>query len=233
VRALDLFCGGGGASAGLVWAGYEVTGVDIKPQEHYPFAFGKADVLMLPVDWLATFDLIWASPPCQRYTNSARQARSTHRHPDLVPPVRRMLERAGVPFVIENVLAAPLRRDLLLCGSMFGLQLVRHRIFEVHGFHVPQPRHEPHHPEFVSPHGSPGLPVAEEIERWRSKPRRQSLPRERHGSEEEWRRGLGIDWLDWKGLKEAIPPAYSRYIGEALRVVAPAPAKDSPLPVVP
>lgn len=208
-RALDLFCCGGGASQGLRNAGFDVTGVDIAPQPHYPFPFIHLDVLVLNPAWIATFDFVWASPPCQRYTANARQKRTSQNHPDLVGPVRGMLLKTGVPFVIENVPAAPLRVDLLLCGSMFGLRLVRHRIFEIHGFAVYQPEHREHDPDYITVTGHPG-----------GSSRRDGG---RHfGSTAAWREALGIDWLPANRLREAIPPAYAELIGcAALAAVTP------------
>lgn len=154
--ALGLFCGGGGACEGLRRAGFAVTGVDIAPQRHYPFPFVRADVLSLDPTWLEGFDLVWASPPCQRFTRYAHQARTAQDHPDLIDPTRALLAAAEVPSVIENVPESPLRVDLTLCGAMFDLRLVRHRVFELSGFKVDQPAHVPHRPDYVMVTGETG-----------------------------------------------------------------------------
>ena len=124
-RALDLFCGGGGVSYGLALAGYEVTGVDLVHQKRYPFEFRQADALTYPLDG---YDLICASPPCQAYT-SARHIRGRE-HPRLIEAVRDRLAASGTLYIIENVVGAPLIDPVMLCGSMFGLKVWRHRLFE-------------------------------------------------------------------------------------------------------
>ncbi len=136
MRLLDLFCKAGGAGFGYHLAGFEVTGVDIMPQRHYPFDFIQADAL--EVD-LSGFDVIHASPPCQRFSQLTTMHGPVDHHEDLVDLTRQRLIDSGLPFIIENVPAAPLRNPILLCGSMFGLKVRRHRIFEISGFNVPQP----------------------------------------------------------------------------------------------
>jgi DNA (cytosine-5)-methyltransferase 1 len=210
--ALDLFCCGGGAGMGLHLAGFSVVGIDIEPQPHYPFPFIQADVNDLTAEWVGSFDFVWASPPCQRYTRNARQKGTAETHPDLVTPTRWLLQRAGLPFVIENVPDAPLRQDLLLCGSMFGLKLVRHRVFETHGFTVAQPDHGEHHPEYVTVTGNPG-----------GSSKRDGG--QHFGNTAAWREAMGIDWLPASRLKEAIPPAYSEHIGTAALAAMTAPAE--------
>ncbi len=135
-RALDLFCGAGGASAGLVAAGFEVLGVDLEPQPEYPFAFVRADALEYPLEG---FDLVWASPPCQAFT--AYRRRSGHVRPaeNRIPAMRARLRGVGAPHIIENVPGAPLEAPTTLCGSMFGLDVRRHRIFET-SFGLDAPR---------------------------------------------------------------------------------------------
>ena len=137
-RALDLFCGGGGVSYGLALAGYEVVGVDLVHQKRYPFEFRQADALTYPLDG---FDLICASPPCQAYT-SARHIRGRE-HPRLIEAVRDWLASSGIPYIIENVVGAPLINPVMLCGGMFGLKVWRHRLFEA-SFPVSQPAHPAH-----------------------------------------------------------------------------------------
>ena len=127
-RLLDLFCGAGGAAMGYHRAGFDVVGVDLAPQPHYPFEFHQADALTYPLDG---FDAIHASPPCQAYTMAARLHPGTaSNHPDLVDETRQRLRASGLPYVIENVPGAPLRGAMLLCGSMFGLRIAKHRVFE-------------------------------------------------------------------------------------------------------
>jgi site-specific DNA-cytosine methylase len=128
-RLLDLFCGAGGAGMGYHRAGFEVVGVDIAPQPHYPFEFHQGDALEYLAAHGHEFDAIHASPPCQRYSSIQRITKNKHKWPDLVDPVRQLLIKSGKPYVIENVQGAPLRVDAFMCGSMFGLGMIRHRIF--------------------------------------------------------------------------------------------------------
>jgi C-5 cytosine-specific DNA methylase len=126
-RLLDLFCGAGGAALGYQLAGFHVTGVDIAPQPHYcGDAFYQADAMTFPLDG---FDVVTASPPCQAYSTLGRF--SPHvTYPDLYEPTRERLTASGLPWVIENVVGAPYRSGFILCGSMFGLRVRRHRNFE-------------------------------------------------------------------------------------------------------
>ena len=137
MNALDLFSGAGGATRGLMDAGFHVVGVDHHPQPRYcGAAFVQADALdYLATAALAHFDFIWASPPCQKFT-SMRHAPGTKAHLDLIAPTRELLKRSGKPYCIENVVGAPLIDPVVLCGTMFGLrtpdeaELRRHRLFE-------------------------------------------------------------------------------------------------------
>ena len=188
MRILDLFCGGGGAAVGMARHGHEVTGVDIDPRcgKYYPFTFINDDVMSLPIEFLQLYDFIWASPPCQRYSTATPAAKRAI-HPDLVEPVRGMLQAAGVPYCIENVTAAPLQRSVVLCGSMFGLGVVRHRTFEVSGFSVPRPYHPNHPDEVVTVAGS-------------------------STKKQVWSEAMGIDWMPAYMIREAVPPAFSEYL---------------------
>lgn len=206
-RVLDLFCGGGGVSMGIYLAGAsKVTGVDIKEEPEYPcltsenFTFIQADATKFDMDFLRSFDFIWASPPCQSYTfASARWRNLGKTYPDLVEPTRNMLLSSGVPFCMENVISAPLRKDLLLCGEMFGIKVIRHRIFELNGFKARQPQHISHkgsvkagHYVTVAGHGGDGK-----------------------ASLKAWQDAMQIHWIkNKKTLAESIPPVYSRYILE-------------------
>jgi DNA (cytosine-5)-methyltransferase 1 len=195
---LDLFCGAGGAAMGYHRAGFDVVGIDNRPQRHYPFRFILGDALNPPVD-LSRFDAIHASPPCQAFTK-ARVIRG-RAHFDLLTPSRLLLEMIGVPWVIENVPGAPMRKDYMLCGSMFGLHdgdlgLIRHRWFELYDASaaglVMQCRHLP---QTVSVFGHGG----------RIYPGKAS-----------WERVMGIDWMTRDELAQAIPPAYTEFIGRQL-----------------
>ncbi len=129
-RLLDLFCGAGGAAMGYHRAGFEVVGVDIKTQPHYPFEFVQADALTLPIEFLGQFDAIHASPPCQGYSRTRHRPWLNDKvHPMLIPAVRDKFRNLNVPWVIENVGDSPLM-GIKLTGEMFGLPFKRLRIFE-------------------------------------------------------------------------------------------------------
>lgn len=213
-KALDLFCGAGGASMGLHRAGFEVTGVDIKPQPRYPFTFVQADALSLSAEFLRQFDLIWAGPPCQAYTFMGVLHRARGKvYPDLVKPVRLRLQETGVPFVIENVPGAPLETTTQLCGSAFKLRVRRHRLFEASfGIRGTFCYHRPwEKPIDVSGTG------ARRITR-RDGDHGGSCNKPRNLAEA--RSAIGIDWMTRYEISQAIPPAYSEFIGkQALKVL--------------
>ena len=199
--ALDLFCGAGGAGMGLHRAGFDVIGVDVRPQPRYPFRFVQGDALRPPFD-LSIFDLIWASPPCQRYTMAQNAAKNADAHPDLVLPVRVMLRASGVPYVIENVVGAPLENPATLCGLAFGLKIKRHRLFETSFFMMTPPC--PSHDEDYY------VIFGHEVRN-----RRKGVAAGRKNKIAEGRAAMGIDWMTRGELSEAIPPAYSEFIGRA------------------
>lgn len=196
MRALDLFCCAGGAGMGLHRAGFDVVGVDIEPQPYYPFEFHKADAMTFPLDG---FDFIWASPPCQAYTLCQRIR--DNEHPDLVGPIRARLRASGVPWAIENVVGAPLRDPIELCGSMFGLHVYRHRLFE-----CSFPIQAPYHPRHVAPVTKMGRPP---------KPGEFMHVVGNFSGVDQARKAMGIDWMPRDRLREAIPPAFSEFIGRA------------------
>lgn len=140
MRALDLFCGAGGAAVGLRRAGFsEVVGVDIEDRGYHGDKFIRADVLSLDPQFLSGFDFVWASPPCQLFCAYRRRKGVAEDAVNLIPETRDLLRRSGSAYCIENVTGASgeLRGHFTLCGSMFGLDVRRHRIFEVDGFEVP------------------------------------------------------------------------------------------------
>ena len=209
-RALDLFCGAGGASMGLHRAGFDVTGVDIRPQPRYPFKFIKADTLKPPVD-LAEFNLIWASPPCQAHT-ALKGMWNAKKHHDLIPPTRALLNASGKFWVMENVPGAPLEFSIVLCGTMFGLgsgdaELRRHRLFETSApLLAPQCAHSK--PRVIGVYGGHGRDRRRTVNT-------QDFPVSARME------AMGIDWMTGDELSQAIPPAYSEFIGrEALRQLA-------------
>jgi DNA (cytosine-5)-methyltransferase 1 len=125
-RILDLFCCAGGVAVGYSRAGFDIVGVDIDPQPHFPFEFIQADALTLDMKFLRSFDAIHASPPCQSYSDLAKRNRNAHEWPRLIEPVREILIKSGKPYVIENVEGAPLLNPVVLCGTMFkGLRVLR------------------------------------------------------------------------------------------------------------
>lgn len=203
---LDLFCCAGGAAMGYYRAGFDVVGVDIDPQPNYPFEFHQGDALDYVSEHWRDFDAIHASPPCQGYT--ALAAVHGNDWPKLIPETRRLLHATGLPWVIENVQGAPVRRDLTLCGEMFGLGVIRHRYFELGRWEAVQPAHKPHRGRvrgwrhgtyydgpYLAVHGDGGG----------------------KGTVAEWQQAMGIDWTDVRReIAEAIPPAYTEHIGHQL-----------------
>lgn len=179
----------------------EIVGVDIKLQPRYPFRFYQADVFAAELI-SDEFHFVWASPPCQHYTQMLNHGLTPRtNHPDLIAPTRKMLIRAGRPWVIENVAGSPLISPILLCGTMFGLQTLRHRLFEC-SFPILQPPHPKHAGKGIRNQRDGGT-------YYRC-----------YGHEtgkRQWPKAMGIYWMKTPELAQAVPPAYSRYIGEQFR----------------
>jgi DNA (cytosine-5)-methyltransferase 1 len=211
VRVLDLFCCAGGASAGYVAAGFDVLGVDIKPQRNYPYEFVQHDALTFPLDG---FDLIHASPPCQHYSVMSMRHGTNASHPDLIGAIRDRLIASGTPYVIENVASAkPFMVDpIRLCGSMFGLevngrQLRRHRYFES-SLPLTVDRQCNHIGQAIGVYGHGGQGV-------------DSNHYGYMGNAEECRQVMQMPWATRSECCEAIPPAYTSYIGkQAVRLLS-------------
>lgn len=215
-RLLDLFCGAGGAAMGYHRAGFEVVGVDIEPQPRYPFEFHQADAMTFELDG---FDAIHASPPCQFATQMSARWRGkgtkADTHPNLLTPTRAWFYRmVTVPWVIENVPGARrfMEPTLILHGGMFGLGVHRPRLFESNALLIAA-----RSPATKQPLGVYGKPDGRTTYRYRNNGnyKGKSLIRA-WKSLEEGSEAMGIDWMDVDGLREAIPPAYTQWIGEQL-----------------
>jgi DNA (cytosine-5)-methyltransferase 1 len=222
MRLLDLFCGAGGASVGYHRAGFEVVGVDLHPQPNYPFEFIQADAIefLRSEVWAFQFDVVHASPPCQAHSDLQKQ--SKREYPDFIAPVREELRWACMPYVIENVEGAPLLDPITLCGTMFpGLRVLRHRLFESN-LPLTAPPHPDGHPlvfthdkrkahygkldqatSFVQVTGGGNATVANKAA------------------------AMGIDWMNGRELNEAIPPAYTEYVGRQLLSHLSRPAEEA------
>lgn len=211
---LDLCCFDGGAAMGYHRAGFKVVGVDIKPRPNYPFEFHQADAIEFAKEFGHLFQAKHASPPCQDKsaptlgTNRARNAEIGRTYPQLIPAIREVFMAGDAPWVIENVPAAELRRDVVLCNEMFkteGISVLQHRVFEVGNCTVPQPKH-PKHRGYVRGyrHGV-----------WRDGPYVAAYGKGGgKATVAEMQEAKGIDWTDDHfALREAIPPAYAEFIG--------------------
>ena len=210
-RLLDLFCGAGGASTGYHRAGFDVTGVDLHDQPNYPFRFVQTNALT--AKFIGNYDAVHASPPCQNYCWSTTNPRAAGKtYPDLIEPIRVRLIDAGVPYVIENVPNAPLRNPTYLEGPMFGLGVIRRRLFETNWW-LPQPMY---------------IPRKKPIMQQSRKDPRVFTQRSAYCSVAgngadgwscrvaDWREAMGIDWMARGEITQAIPPAYTEYIGRYL-----------------
>lgn len=206
MRLLDAFCGAGGCSVGYYRAGFEVVGVDIVPQPRYPFEFHQADAFEFIADHGHEFDVIGASPPCQPYSIT-RFLSNTHTetYPDLIAPLRALLVAIDKPYIIENVMGAPLLYPIRLNGLLFGLRVLRDRLFETSPWML-----------------GPLLP--------KKPPGRNTTP---NGEYDRGQYGfvcvagnnfngpvaakaMGIDWMTRAELAQAIPPAYTEWIGRRM-----------------
>lgn len=207
MRLLDLFSCAGGAAMGYHRAGFDVVGVDIAPQPNYPFEFHQGDALEYAAEHGQEFDAIHASPPCQSFTAYRRKGHGVgDGYPNLIPATRKALETIGRPYIIENVESArdELRDPLRLCGSMFRLDVQRHRLFESN---LPLAAGDCDHsiwtPRFPPATNRVNLRKTVEVGVWRIPLAVQ-------------REAMGIDWMGLRELSEAIPPAYTEHLGRQL-----------------
>ncbi len=200
-RLLDLYCCAGGSAMGYYRAGFDVVGVDICHQKNYPFEFHQGDALEFMAAHGCEFDAIHASPPCQAY--SVTHKIKNNEHPELIPPTRAALKKTGLPWIIENVPGSPLINPVELCGAMFGLHTYRHRLFETN-FPVMAPAHQEH-----------------------TRPQAKMGRRPKEGEfihvvgnfsgVEYARKAMDIDWMNRNEMAQAIPPAYTEFLGWQLR----------------
>lgn len=207
-RLLDLFCCAGGAGVGYARAGFEVVGVDIKPQPNYPFEFHQADALEYLKEHWKEFDVIHASPPCQEY--STLKSLKTHDFPKLIEPVRLLLIATGKPYIIENVPGAPLINPLILCGTMFrDLRVIRHRLFENNMGICFSPSSCNHWGRTQPRNDKRG-----DIKRVGNLEDYSFITVAGHDfKRDDGRKAMGIDWMNSRELAESIPPAYTEFIG--------------------
>jgi len=204
--ALDLFCCAGGVAEGLSRAGYQVVGVDIRPMPRYPFPFIQADAMSLS---FSRFDLVWASPPCQRFCDLAKRNGNAEDWPDLIDPTRAKLIASGCLYTIENVEGAPLRPTVTLCGTMFpGLRVLRHRMFEAN-FPIVQPLHGKHPRVHTFDKRKSHFGKTDEAVDFVQVTGGGNCTLAAASS------AMGIGWMTKAEINEAIPPAYSEYIGRA------------------
>lgn len=224
-RLLDLFCGAGGAGMGYHQAGFDVVGVDIVSQKHYPFEFIQSDAIEFLADggWKG-FDAIHASPPCQHYT-ALKAMWNARDHPDLVGPTRALLKASGRHYILENVPGAPMDNYIVLCGSMFslgceGAELRRHRLFEVHPL-IELTLKCAHNWKdacvgvYGSAGGSSNRSAVIGVYGGHGRDRRRRTNGQ-HFCTAARAEAMGIGWMTGAELSQAIPPAYTMFIGKAL-----------------
>jgi len=204
-KILDLFCGAGGAGKGYMDAGFDVTGVDIAPQPDYPGTFVQGDALAYLAAHGHEFDAIHASPPCQASCTLTKGTNKGSEYLNLIPATRALLALHNKPTVIENVQGSDLRRDLTLCGEMFGLGVIRHRYFETSGFAALPTPHKPHRGRVAG---------------WRHGVFYEGVYRAVYGdgggkgTVTEWQEAMGMHHTsNRKSIAEAIPPAFARFVG--------------------
>ena len=234
MKLLDLYCGAGGCSVGYNRAGFNVVGVDIREQPNYPFEFIQSDVFALDPSFLQEFDMIHASPPCQEYTMGSQWLRNKGKeYPDLLAATRDFISETEVDSVIENVPGAPLLKPMKLCGTMFGLQVIRHRLFESNLWIYPPCKcnHQGttrNGDYYIVANCNPigaykdgKCMPKEERQRYRQEVYAKMLAKYGGKNKTEaqyraWCDAMQIDWMTRYEITQAIPPAYTEWIGKLI-----------------
>ena len=204
-KLLDLYCKAGGAAMGYAiaaGAGFEITGVDKDPQPRYPFKFIQADAIEYLRDHWQEYDVIHASPPCQKNSTMTKGLWKDRldSHPELIAPTRELLVKSRKPYIIENVPTAPLINPVVLCGSMFGIGVRRHRLFETSFPMIAPSCNHKAQGKVVAVYGHSG-----------GSSKRDGI---KFGGVESWKVAMDIHWMIGAELAEAVPPAYTAYIAK-------------------
>lgn len=213
IKLLDLYCGAGGAGWGYHLAGFEVVGVDKFKQPEHPaeMKFIQADALDILNDkkFCSQFDIIHASPVCKKYSIT-KSLNKGKKYPDEIPIVREKLKRIKKPYVIENVPGAPLQNYITLCGTMFGLQVIRHRLFEC-SFEIKKlPGQCTCDTQNIYTHSHRGFSSFENGANF-------ITVAGNNYKADDGRKAMGIDWMTRTYLSQAIPPAYTEYIAKQFK----------------
>lgn len=217
IRLLDLCCGAGGCAMGYKLAAddlgleIEIVGIDLFEQKNYPFKFIQDDALSFLIKWGRGFTHIHASPPCQEYTHTSNIKTKAKKEGSvsILPEVKTVMYQLKLPGVIENVMGSPFVKDIILDGRMFGLKIIRRRIFEtVNWFSM-----KPGIPQYKK-----GMVMRGEcmvVAGHSSNQNRQGIKWQVDGDStiDKRRNAMGIDWMNNREITQAIPPAYTRYIG--------------------
>ena len=215
MKLLDLFCGAGGAAVGYHRAGFtDITGIDIKPQPRYPYKFIQADALEYLREHGKEYDVIHASPVCKGYSQLSGLWQDRE-YPDDISVLRELLIATGKPYVIENVVGAPLKDYVMLCGSMFGLRVYRHRLFECNP------------PILISPgacnHWAKASGNNATINGKRVTPNLADFDILTITGHDfilsDARIAMGIDWMQQSEISQAVPPVYTEWVGKQMMEV--------------
>lgn len=203
-KCADLFCGGGGAAMGLYLAGFDLTGWDMKTGLNYPFHKRLGDALLAD---LSSFDFVWASPPCQAHTSLKH--RTGKQYEDVIGETRTKLNEWGGPWIIENVVGSPLVNPVQLCGSAFNLRVRRHRLFESNQPIIGTECFHDRQPDPIDVSGTGSYQHAPRKKKTGGKGRKPK-------SLAEARQIMEMPWATRREISQAIPPAYSEFLGKQI-----------------